>query len=149
MPLKREELEALNLSDMPEPQRAVFQKLLDENTTLAMSSREKDAEMRIGELEELGLKERPGALKLYREVMLADDGGPAVVVLSDGQKKKLTALEILDQFIDGIKGSDNKVNLSAQALVSGNDVKPPLTTEDEKKPFEERMAEMKTALGRS
>jgi hypothetical protein len=28
----------------------------------------------------LNLADRPGALKLYREIMLADDGGPAVVL---------------------------------------------------------------------
>lgn len=148
MPLTREEMEALNLSELPEGQRVVFQKILDENSALAASNKEKQTEKRVKELEELGLKDKPGALKLYRRVMLADDGGPAVVALSDDGKTKesLTALSILDQFIEAIAGADKKVHLSDQALVSGSDIKPPETPEGEKKPLEERKAEMKAAL---
>jgi hypothetical protein len=59
MPLTREELEALNLSDMPEGQRAVFQKLLDENSDLAQTSREAEADKRVTELEDMGFKGSP------------------------------------------------------------------------------------------
>ena len=147
MPLTREELEQLNLSDLPEGQRAVFQKLLDENSTLTLSSREVEANQRVAELEELGFKEKPGALKLYRQVMLGDDGGPAVVVLSDdGKKEGKTALSILDEFIEAIKGAEGKVVLSDQAHLVPGDHKPPTTPEGEKKPFAERVADAKTAL---
>lgn len=148
MPLSREELEALNLADMPEGQRAAFQKLIDENSGLAATSKTATADKRITELENLGLKDKPGALKLYRSVMLSDDGGPAVVLLSDDGKKKesLTALAILDQFIEAIKGAEGKVHLSDQAVLVPDDVKPPKTPESEKKPFTERLEEAKNAL---
>lgn len=148
MPLSREELEQLNLSDMPEAQRAVFQKILNENSDLAATSREADTDRRVTELGELGFKEKPGALKLYRQVMLADDGAPAVIVLSDDGKTKQskTALNILDEFIEAIKGAEGKVVLSDQALVSGNDNKPPNTPAEETKPLDERLAEAKAAL---
>ncbi len=148
MPLSREELEALNLSDMPESQRAAIQKLLEDNSTLAASSREGEANKRITELEELGLKNYPGALKLYRTVMLSDDGGPAVVVLSDDGKTKepKTALSILDDFIEAIKGAEGKVHLSDQAALVPDDPKPPLTPEGEKKPLSERVDSAKQAL---
>ena len=148
MPLTREELEQLNLSDMPEGQRAAFQKILDENSTLTASSRTSAADMRISDLEALGLKDYPGALKLYRSVMLADDGGPAVVLLSDDGRKKTTktALEILDDFIEAIKGAEGKVTLSDQASLVPGDEKPPATPKDEKKPLEERLADAKQAL---
>lgn len=148
MPLTREELERLDLSAMPDDQRAVFQKLLDENTDLAMSSKESSAAERISELEELGFKGHPGALKLYRRVMLGDDGGPAVIVLSDSGDKKesLSALDILDQFIEAIKGADGKVVLSDQAALVPDDQKPPVNPADATVPLEDRIAATKQAL---
>jgi len=148
MPLTREELEQLNLSDMPESQRAAIQKLLDDNSTLAASSRESEIDKRITELEELGLKDFPGALKLYRQVALADDGGPAVVVLADDGKTKQsrTAKSILDDFIEAIKGAEDKIHLSDQASLTTDALKPPDTPEGEKKPLEERLDDAKKAL---
>jgi len=140
----REELDRLDLSD---EQRAAFQSILEENATLSASARESDAEKRISELEEMGLKERPGFLKLYREVMLSDDGGAAVVLLSDGEdKEKLTAIEILDRALDALKTDDGQVALSDQALVSGNDNPPPADASEELA-LDDRVSEVKKALG--
>jgi len=137
-------LDGLELSDEA---RAAIQSVLDENANLRSRTREQDADARIEELKGLGLGERPGALKLYRQVFLSDDGGPAVVLLSDNgkDKKQMTALEVLDSFLDGIKGSDGSVALSDQHLVSGNDKKPPEDANAEK-PVAERLAEAKSAL---
>jgi hypothetical protein len=73
--LNREELDRLDLSD---EQRAAFQQILDQNVELSAKAREASADERVSELEEMGFKEKPGFLKFYREVMLSDDGGPAV-----------------------------------------------------------------------
>lgn len=145
--LTREELDRLDLSD---EQRAAFQQILDENVSLSAQTRIGEADSRVAELEGLGMKDRPGALVLYRQVMLSDDGGPAVVLLSDDgkEKKRLGAKELLDQFIDALKGPDGKVTLSDQAIVSGNDDPPPANSEDEQRPLDERLAEAKAALGR-
>jgi hypothetical protein len=140
-------LDGVELSD---DQRAAIQNVLDENATLRKDNREGKAEKRVAELSELGLNERPGALKLYRQVFLSDDGGAAIVLLSDDgqEKERLTALDILDRFIEAVKGSDGKVVLSDQALVSGNDIKPPNDAEGEaEKPLEDRVADAKQALG--
>jgi hypothetical protein len=103
--------------------------------------------VRISELEEMGLKEKPGFLKLYREVMLSDDGGAAVVLLSEGQEnEKLTALEILDRALDALKTDDGQVALSDQALVSGNDNPPPADASEELA-LDDRVSEVKKALG--
>lgn len=144
--ISREELAALDLSD---DARAAIQTVLDENARLSAQTREAEVDRRVDELKGLGFDERPGALKFYRQVYLSDDGGPAVVLSdSDGQEKaRLTALEILDRFIDAIKGADSKVNLSDQALVSGNDVKPPEKSETETEtPLDERVAAAKSDL---
>ena len=144
MPLNCEELDRLDLSD---EQRAAFQSILDTNAELSAKTRESDADMRILELEGMGLKERPGFLKFYREVMLSDDGNAAIVLLSDGQEKeKLTSLEILDRALDALKTDDGKVALSDQALVSGNDNPPPADASEELA-LDERVAEVKKALG--
>ena len=143
--LHSEELDRLDLSD---EQRAVFQSILEENAQLSAKTREADADARISELEEMGLKERPGFLKLYREVMLSDDGGPAVVVFSDGseEKEKLTAVEILDRALDALKDDEGQVALSDQALVSGNDNPPPADASEELA-LDDRVSEVKKALG--
>lgn len=146
MTLTQAELDALNLSD---DQRAAFQRALDENATLKATTRESAADKRITELEGLGLKDRPGALKLYRQVMLSDDGGPAVVLLADNgqEKQRMGAKELLDGFIDALKGEDGKVQLSDQHLASGNDNKPPANADNENdRPLEERTAEAREAL---
>lgn len=146
MALSREELAALNLSD---DARAAIQNVLDENARLSAKTREAEADRRVDELKELGLSERPGALKFYRQVFLSDDGGPAVVLSdSDGnEKSRLSALEILDQFIEGIKGADKKVVLSDQALASGNDLKPPEKSDTETEvPVTDRLAAAKASL---
>jgi hypothetical protein len=143
--LTREDLERLELS---EDARASLLGVLDENASLRAKTREGEADRRVEELKELGLSDRPGALKLYRQVMLSDDGGPAVVLLSDDGKteREMTALEILDGFLDAVKGEDGKVNLSDQHLTSGNDNPPPANASDEVKPVEDRVAEAKSSL---
>lgn len=148
MPLTQEELD--RMEGLSDEQRAAFQKVLDENVQLSAKSRETDVDKRLKELEELGLKDRPGALKLYRTVALSDDGGPAVVLLSDDgqEKKRTTAKELLDQFIDAVKGEDGRVHLSDQALASGNDNPPPATASHERDqtPVEDRMKAAREAL---
>jgi hypothetical protein len=140
-----EELDRLDLSD---EQRAAFQSILEENAALSAKAREADVDARVSELEEMGLKERPGFLKLYREVMLSDDGGAAVVVFSDAseEKEKLTAVEILDRALDALKDDEGKVALSDQALVSGNDTPPPADASEELE-LDDRVSEVKKALG--
>lgn len=142
--LHGEELDRLDLSD---EQRAAFQSILDENAQLSAKTREADADARISELEAMGLKDRPGFLKLYREVMLSDDGGPAVVVFSDSEEKEsITALEILDRALDALKDDEGQVALSDQALVSGNDNPPPADASEELA-LDDRVSEVKKALG--
>jgi len=146
MGLTREQIEALELSD---DARAALLSVLDENATLRASTREAEADRRVDELKELGLSERPGFLKLYRAVKLSDDGGPAVVLLADGNgqaKEKLTALDILDRAIDALKGADEKVHLSDQHLVGGEGEKPPADADGEKKSVEDRIAEARRDL---
>lgn len=144
-------LDGVELSALPEQARAQIQSILDENASLRGENRESKADSRIEELKAipgLNLADRPGALKLYRQVMLADDGGPAIILFSDDEEEKrqpLTALAILDRFIDGLKaGAD--VQLSDQHFASGNDTKPPLNASRESKPLDERVAETKEAL---
>lgn len=126
--ISREELDRLELSD---EQRRAFENLLDENATLTVSTREKDADARVDELKGWGFSGQPGALKLYRRVFLADDGGPAIVTFADDGKTKepLTALQILDQFIDAMRTEDGKVEFSDMHTQSGNDDPPPANGE--------------------
>lgn len=147
MALTREQIEGMEGLD--DTQRAAMLSMLDENASLRASTREAEVDGRVTVLsDDLGLKERPGFLKLYRQIALSDDGGPAAVLLSDngGEKVRLTAVEILDRAIEALKGSDGKVHLSDQAIVSGNDNPPPADAEEETKPVEERLAAVREEL---
>lgn len=142
------EMSTLNLDgvELSDDARTRVQAILAENESLRATTREGEADKRIDELSQIpGLKDRPGALKLYRSVMLADDGGLAVVFSDSGRDQSYTAKELLDQFIDALKG-DNGIQLSDQALASGNDTKPPLNADGERKPLEERVEDSRTAL---
>lgn len=141
-------LDGVELSDLTPEARARIQSVLDENVKLRKSNREGDIDSRINELKELGFSDRPGALKFYRQVALDDDGGVAVVMFSDkpeSERKRVSAIEILDQFIDALKVNDS-ITFSDQHFESGNDNKPPEDASGEKKPLEERVEESRTAL---
>lgn len=135
--ITREELERLELSD---DVRARLLETLDEHDTLRGQTREQSCTTRIEELKGLGFSDRPGFLKLYRDIYLSDDGGPAAIVFSDDGKTKesLTALQILDNAIEALKGSENKVEFSDQHTQSGND-NPPPNTDGPDAPVEERV----------
>lgn len=138
-------LDGVELSDEA---RTRIQGVLDENKRLKRLDRGAAADKRVAELEGLGLKERPGALKLYRQVFLSDDGNPAAVLFADDgetPKEKVTSIEILDRFIEAMK-ADGGVVFSDQALASGNDEKPANTAEGEVDDLEKRVADSKEAL---
>jgi hypothetical protein len=141
-------LDGVELSDLPEETRASIQAIIDKNAKLERSSRESDVDKRIEELKSLGFSDRPGALKFYRQVKLEDDGGPAVVLFSDApesERKRMTATEILDGFIDALKAGDT-VQFSDQHLASGNDNPPPKDAAGEKADLETRVAEAQKGL---
>lgn len=140
-------LDGLELSDEAS---AAVQSVLQENARLRAQTREAAADSRVNELKEAGFENRPGFLKLYRQIMLSDDGGPAAVLLSDDgtQEERVTALDILDRAVTALQGSEGKVVFSDQAISSGNDNPPPATAEGENEiPVEERVAAIKTELG--
>ncbi len=151
MPMTREELARLELSD---EDRAGIEALIteaEEAGRLRKESQKTKAEARVAELSDMGFKEYPGALKLYKRVFEAEDGGAAAVLLSDeGTQEKITALGILDGFIEAVTAKDGKVHLSDQVLLTDplNDEKPPVTAEGETKSEDERFADAKAALGR-
>ena len=64
------------------------------------------------------LKNMPGFLKKARNIMLSDDGGPALVMnLSeeDGGTKELTATEIVTDLVGAMFDEEGKLQLSEQA----------------------------------
>lgn len=142
-------IEALDQLELSDEARVALQGILDENATLRSHNRASDADKRIDELKGLGLQERPGFLTLYRQIFLSDDGGAAVVLLSDSgqEKERLSALQILDRALEALKDSDGKVVLSDQQLVSGNDDPPPPNADGEKEePVEKRVEAAKQLL---
>jgi len=144
------DMTALDGVELSDEARSGIQNILAENEALKKRDKEASATERIKELEGMGFDQRPGFLKLYRQVMLSDDGGPAAVLLSDDGKpqEQVTALTILDRAIDAIKGAEGKVEFSDQHTSSGNDDPPPATSEGENEPsVEDRVKATKAELG--
>lgn len=145
-------LDALDGVELSDEQRSALESVLNENQDLRKKNREKEADARIVELSdpegEYKLGDKPGFLKLYRQIMLSDDGGPAMVLLSDDgdEKERLTGTEILDRALDALKG-ESGVELSDQHLDTGNNKKPPKDASKEKQSLEERVAAAKADLG--
>jgi hypothetical protein len=84
--------------------------------------RESDVEARITELKELGLSEYPGFLKEVRELMLADDGGPAAVLLSEdsGERSGITVTEIVERLVNSLpRDEQGSFKLSEQHIDVG------------------------------
>lgn len=141
--ISREELDRLELSD---DVRARLLETLDENESLKATGRTQACDARIEELKGFGFSDRPGFLKLYRDIFLNDDGGPAVVVLSDnGTKATRSARQILDDAIEALRGSEGKVEFSDQHTQSGND-NPPPKTDGPDAPVEERVKNARAFL---
>lgn len=141
-------LDGVELSDLPEEARNRIQSIVEDNQRLSRTNRESEVDKRIEALKELGFADRPGALKFYRQVMLDDDQGAALVLFSDkpeSERVKVTAIQILDRFIDALKDND-AVQFSDQHLDSGNNRKPPTDASGEKKPLDERVEEANKAL---
>jgi hypothetical protein len=137
-------LEGVELTD---EQRAALEAADTEAETLRTQTKEGKVNARLDELKEAGVK-MPGALKLYRKVYLADDDGPAAVLLSDDGKDTLEvkAVEILDLFIDACKGDQGTVTFSDQATDTGNHNPPPKDTEAENGTVDDRLAGAKDFL---
>lgn len=84
--------------------------------------RESEVEARVAELSEAGLGQYPGFLKAVRELMLADDGGPAAVLLSEdsGERTGITVTEIVERLVDGLpRDEEGSFKLSEQHIDVG------------------------------
>lgn len=122
MGLKKLDLSALQLSDDDrtaiEAVLASAEEIEAENKSLTKTVRETAADEKVEKLKGLGLADNPGALKFYRQVLLADDGDVAGAILladEDGkeEEKGITLSEALDKFIE-YATVDGTLNLSDQ-----------------------------------
>lgn len=117
--------------------------------TAEQRARKADVEKRIVELSEQGLEAFPGFLAEARRIMLSDDGGPAVLLLSEEEGKEATeatATEIVENLIGALpKTEDDRFDLSEQALVSEDTGKPDEGSDE--KPLEERVTAAQDFLG--
>lgn len=124
----RAALESLELSDdarsaiaaILDEQREEHDALLSENQDFKQQAKEQGVEQEIQRCKDLGLSENSGFLKQYRRLLLADDGQPAAVLLSEdgaGKKESVTLTEGIKLLVDALpKNNDGKIALSEQHL---------------------------------
>jgi hypothetical protein len=118
------DLSALELSD---DQRNALQALLSENQTLKAERRREAVEAEVQRVMGLGLSENTGFVKLYRRLLLADDGEPAIVLSdeSTGTDRGVSLTDALKSMIDALpRNAEGKIVLSDQALVSQAGTRP-------------------------
>lgn len=121
-----------------------------EETETALSERTaKDREAaidaRITELSEQGFAEQPGLLRVARDLMLADDGEVASVLLSEkGKTTSLTVTEIVEQMLGAFTQAD--LGLSEQHQEKHQGKRPGDTNEDEALTARQRADRMRAAM---
>ncbi len=147
------DLNGLNLSDLPDDVRAAVEAMQERNRELERKNREEAVEAQIKAWGELGLSDT-AFLKTARRIMLSDEGATAALLLSDNENprdEKVTATEIVERLVNALpKSEEGKIELAAQVDVGpgpGHHQKPPET--DEPAPFEDRLAEARQFLGKS
>lgn len=120
----------------------------EENRALRSDARRQTVERRVEEIGAMGLSEHPGLLKEIRNIMLSDDGQPALMLSEDGSGKaeSLTASDIVERIIAAMPKKDDRIALSEQAFNAepgSHDGRPG----DGDKTVDERTAEAFNALG--
>lgn len=126
------DLSKLELSDSD---RTALEAVLSENSKLKAERHREAVETEVTRVMGLGLSENTGFVKLYRRLLLADDGEPAIVLSdeSTGQNQGVSLTSALKSMIDALpKNAEGKIVLSDQALVSQAGERPANEAADEK-----------------
>lgn len=153
---KSDTLEGLDFSD-EDAVREHVKGLLEENQQLKSENSESEVDAEVDRVDALfGEVEVPGFLRVYRDILLSDDDEPAAVLLShddsgnETKRESVTVSEVAKRLVDSLptKKVDDKlvIELSGQALSSGNDVKPPAEEEDEQEDVETRTRNAEKAV---
>jgi hypothetical protein len=102
-----------------------------ENETLRKRVHEMEVEKRVEELKSLGFSSQAGLLGTIRDLMLADNGKPALVLSEEGNDVSLSATDIIDRIVDAMPKTDKgSVDFGEQALQVDEGEQPPSTTDD-------------------
>lgn len=151
------DLDGIDFSD-PDKAKEAVGGILEENQRLRSHSQKGEITAKVDRLKEMGFAEMPGFLAEYRDILLSDDGEPAMVLLSHDDndnetgRTTLTATEIADRLIAAIPTDDKgKILFSGQGLDTGTTERPAETeaeAEDEDtRSVEERTEAAGKALG--
>lgn len=111
------DLSKIELSD---EDRSALEAALAENERLRKEQRTAEVESEVKRVMDLGLSENTGFVKLYRRMLLADDGEPAAVMMSEdgSRREEVTLTSALKQMIDALpKNQEGKLHLSEQQLL--------------------------------
>lgn len=127
--------------------------LSEENKTLRREVREMRVDKRVEQLKKIGFEDHPGLLKEIRNIMLASDDKPAVLLSEqvDGEEKviSLSATDIVERIIKAMPyDDDGKVKLSEQALITDDHGRPETElSEDSAEAVAKRTEEVEKELG--
>jgi hypothetical protein len=137
------DLSHLELSDEA---KAEVDRILAENAELRKVQREASVDTYVNELKEMGFDQVPGFLKEVRQIMLSDDGGPALNLSEDEGVVSLTATDIVKRMVKALPTKDGQVQLAEQAIEVEGAEKPPLDASEEL-PQEEKTTKAADFLG--
>lgn len=124
---------------LSEDAQAEFDRLREQNETLLAETRQLRVDRRIEDLDKMGFSELglTAFLKTARRLMLADDGGPALLLSEEaenGETKqiRLSSTDIVEQLVAALPTEDGKLKLSEQIHIDGNHGRPAADAEDER-----------------
>jgi hypothetical protein len=138
--------------------RDLVKRLAEDNQRLRSKTQESEISEEIERVKELGFAEEPGFLSVYRDILLSDDGEPAMILLShdeggkETKREQPTVTDIAKRLINALRTDDEsgKVLLAQQHVSSGTDDPPPATEEkndNSPEAVRERAAKVGSAIG--
>lgn len=132
--------------ELSEDAKQLFESMNGRLAQAEAENRSFRVDRRIDELSDMGLSEYPGFLKEIRDVMLADDGGTALLLSEEveGETKevKLTATNIIDRLVEALPKEGDKIVLSQQITDEtgkGRTQRPPADASDERPQHEKTL----------
>ncbi len=136
-------------------QRSEFETKLSEQDAENKSLRAKvhamEVEKRVGELKEIGFSDFPGLLSEIRNIMLADDGKPALILSEESENGEtsevtLNASEIVERIVDALPKEGDRLAFAEQAIVTEDHSRPSSNVDESD--VEDRAREIAKSLGR-
>lgn len=121
-----EQMGETNKLELSDDAKELFEQQKDEIAKLRTQVQSNEVRDYVEGLKKIGFDQFPGVLKEVRQIMMSDDGGPALLLSEEEGKAKVeqTSSQIVRRIIDAFPLKDGKLEFAEQATFVPNDEKP-------------------------